>query len=182
MDWDISDSAENISDSSESLPSVESMMPGFKIPLEINRRVQKLILDYTIGAGIVGLIPGAGVKKIGLLAFLALILINLKMVFDIWLRWGKPKENRIRMILVILLTFFGAFAGSIMVRLIFSFIGLVIPLIIVLNRAVGHGTFTWIFGRATNQFFLNTTQANSLTLKKLLKPCQIYNKQRNLRH
>jgi hypothetical protein len=104
------------------------------------------------------------------------------MIVDIWLRWGKPKRNKIEMLVVILFALLVAFASAFVVRLIFSLIGLVIPLIIVLNSGVGHATLTWVFGRATNQFFLNATQANSSTLKQLLKAHQTYYKQRTLGH
>ena len=172
-DWDISSSEENTSEWSESLPFAESIMPGFKIPLEINRGVQKLIIDYTLGAAIIGLIP----VLVGKMDLFVLALINLKMVLDIWFSWGKPKAKRIQMIIVILLAFLGALATAFLARLIFSLIGLVIPLIIVLNGAVGHATLTWSFGRATNQFYLNSTQANSATLKRLLKVHQKYRKE-----
>jgi uncharacterized protein (DUF697 family) len=170
-DLERSGSEENTSEWSKSLPSVELIVSGFKIPLEINRKVQKLILDYTLGAAIIGLIPESLVGNIDLLV---LALINLKMVVDIWLRWGKPKGKKIQAIAVILCAFLVAFASAFLVRLIFSLIGLVIPLIIVLNSGVGHATLTWVFGRATNQFFLNATQANSSTLKQLLKAYQTY--------
>ena len=178
-DLGISGSEENTSEWSESLPSVESLLSGFKIPLEINRGVQKLILDYTLGAAIIGLISESLVGDIDLLV---LALINLKMVVDIWLRWGKPKRNKIQMIVVIICAFLVAFASAFLVRLIFYLIGLVIPLIIVLNSGLGHATLTWVFGRATNQFFLNVTQANSSTLKQLLKAHQTYCKKTTLGH
>ena len=103
-DWDLSGSEENTSEWSELLPSAESIIQGFKIPLEINRGVQKLIIDYTLGAAIIGLIPASLSGKMGLFV---LGLINLKMVLDIWCCWGKPKEKRIQMIIVILFAFLG---------------------------------------------------------------------------
>ncbi len=166
-------SKEIITELLETSSSFESIMPGFKILLEINRGVRKLILDYTLLAAIIGLIPVSLAEKIGLLV---LVLLNLKMVLDIRLRWGKPKGKSIQMMVFVLLAFFAAFATAILVRLIFSLIGLVIPLIIVLNGAVGHATLTWVFGSTTNQFFLNATQANSSTLKQLLKIHQTYKK------
>jgi uncharacterized protein (DUF697 family) len=178
-DLDIPGFEHNTNEWSESLPSVESLVSGCKIPLEINRGVQKLILDYTLGAAILGLIPDSLTGNIDLLI---LALIDLKMIVDIWLRWGKPKRNKIEMLVVILFALLVAFASAFVVRLIFSLIGLVIPLIIVLNSGVGHATLTWVFGRATNQFFLNATQANSSTLKQLLKAHQTYYKQRTLGH
>ena len=145
-----------------------SIAPGFNTVLKINHTVRSLILDYALAAAILGLIATIG-QWLGLYSFLALTLLNLKMMRDIGVRWGRPKGQDAFAIFSSLVSVLGAFAIAIMVRLLFSVIGLFIPLIIVFNRAVGYATLTWALGRATNQFYLSSKRVDSTTLKQMLQ-------------
>ena len=149
-------------------PSTASVLPGFNTILKINHKVRGLILDYALAAAILGLIPSYGSKWIGGLNVLALGLLNLKMIRDIRVRWGNPKRQDTFAILTSLLSVVGAFALAIMARLIFSTVGLFIPLIVVWNGAVGHAVLTWSLGQTANQFYLSTQQVNESTLKQML--------------
>ena len=151
-------------------------MPGFNAVLKINHAVQSLILDYTLAAAILGLISTIS-NWYRVLYFLALALLNLKMMRDIGARWGNPKSQDAFAILSSLFGVLGAFAIAVMARLIVSAIGLLVPLIIVLNKAVGYATLTWALGRATNQFYLSAKRVNSKTVKQLLEIHQTHQKQ-----
>lgn len=162
--------SEEIATQGQELPSsVESVMPGFNAVLKINHRVRSLIGDYTLAAAILGSIPTYGSKWFDALGILALGLLNLKMIRDIGVHWGKPKGQDAFALASSLLGVLSAFAIAIMARLIISIIGLFIPLIVALNGAVGHATLTWALGRAANQFYLSTKRVNSSTLKRVLQ-------------
>lgn len=91
------------------------------------------------------------------------------MIRAIGASWGNPKGQGAFAIASSLFSVLGAFAIAIMARLIVSVVGLFIPLIIILSRAVGHATLTWALGRATNQFFLSTQRVNASTLKQAIQ-------------
>lgn len=168
-DQDAPNSEEISTQWQEVSPSVESVMPGFNLILKINHGVRALILDYTLAAAIIGLIPIYSSKWADVLGFVALGLLNLKMMRDIGVRWGQLKGQDAFAITSSFLSVLGAFGIAIILRLIVSTIGLFIPLIIVLNRAVGHATLTWALGRAANQFYLSTKRINSSTLEQVLQ-------------
>ncbi|MDJ0708495.1 MAG: hypothetical protein QNJ46_34940 [Leptolyngbyaceae cyanobacterium MO_188.B28] len=162
---------------SETPPSVKSIMPGFNAVLKINYRVRGLILDYTLMAAILGLMltysrEWISGKWFDVVDILSLGLLNLKMIRAIGASWGNPKGQGAFAVASSLLGVLGAFAIAIMARLIVSIVGLFIPLIIILSRAVGHATLTWALGRAANQFFLSTKRVNLSTLKQAIQSHQ----------
>lgn len=153
-------------------PEPQSVLPGFNTVLKINHQVRALILDYTLAAAILGLIPSQGSKWMGGLNLLLLGLLNLKMMHDIRVRWGQPKGQDAFTILVSLLRVVGAFAIAIMTRLLISTVGLFIPLIVVWNGAVGHAMLTWSLGQTANLFYLSPKHINESTLKQMLQSHQ----------
>ena len=136
--------------------------------LKVNCAVRGQILDYTLAAAILGLISTIS-QWHGVFFFLALTLLNLKMMRDIGARWGRLKGQSAFAIFSSLFNVLAAFAIGIAARLLVSAIGLFIPLIIVLNKAAGYAALTWALGRATNQFYLSSNQIDSVTLKRLIE-------------
>ena len=114
------------------------------------RQVRDLILDYALGASILGLIPISGLFTVKLLVAAALIL---KMMWDIGKLWGFRKGQDL---LAIAGSFFGglgALAMAFGAWLTMFGIGLFVPYIKSLALAAALFTLTWSMGQATKQFY-----------------------------
>lgn len=142
--------------------AVDSLLPGFETVLKINQVVRQTVIDYVIFAAILGLIPIYGSKGADFAGFLALLLLNLKMVLDIRAHWGKPKQKGYAWIIGNGLNFLEAFAIAIIIRLGVSMIGLFIPIVVVFNAGIGHAVFTWLIGRSAHQYYFNSLSKRSV--------------------
>lgn len=147
--------------------SVETITPGCELILKINQEVKDIILNYTLWAAILGAFA-SNYLRLDNYTLPILALINLKMVLDIGTCWGRPEKKRLWAIVILFLLFLFALATALIVRSIFTIIGLFIPFIIVLNGTIGHGSLTFVMGKVANQFYLNFLQADPATLKRLL--------------
>ncbi|MEO0768969.1 MAG: hypothetical protein AAFY72_05980 [Cyanobacteria bacterium J06649_4] len=154
-------------DSPDSAAEMESLLPGFQTVLKINQTVRRLIVDYVLVAAILGLLPIYGSKLADILGFLALLLLNLKMVTHIRAHWGKPKFQGVGTLLGNLLNFLEAFAVGIVARLLVSVIGLFVPLVVVFNAGIGHAVLTWLIGRSAHQYYFNAASGNQASLSTL---------------
>lgn len=153
--------------------SVETIAPGCELILEINREVTNLIFNYTLWAAILGAFA-SNYLRLDNYTLPILALINLKMVLDIGTCWGRPEKKRLWAIAILFLLFLFALATALIVRSIFTIIGLFIPFIIVLNGTIGHGSLTFVMGKVANQFYLNSLQSDPATLQRLLTLHQTY--------
>lgn len=146
---------------------VETIAPGCELILDINREVKNLILNYTLWAAILGAFA-SNYLRLDNYTLPVLALINLKMVLDIGTLWGRPEKKRLWATAILFLLFLFALATALIVRSIFTIVGLFIPFIIVLNGTIGHGSLTYVMGKVANQFYLNSLKADPETLKRLL--------------
>lgn len=113
-------------------------------------RVRDLILDYALGASILGLIPIPRLFTVKLLVAVGLIL---KMMWDIGKLWGFRKGQDF---LAIAGSFFGglgALAMAFTAWLTMFGVGLFLPYIKSLALAAALFTLTWSLGQATKQFY-----------------------------
>lgn len=156
--------------------SVETIVPGCEMILKINREVKDLILNYTLWAAILGAFA-SNYLRLDNYTLPILALINLKMVLDIGTCWGRPEKKRLwaissatalSAIVILFLLFLFALATALIVRSIFTIVGLFIPFVIVLNGTIGHSSLTYVMGKVTNQFYLNSLKAEPETLQRLL--------------
>jgi uncharacterized protein (DUF697 family) len=112
--------------------------------------VRDLILDYALGASILGLIPIRGLFTVKLLVAAGLIL---KMIWDIGKLWGFRKGQDF---LAIAGSFFGglgALAMAFTAWLTMFGIGLFVPYIKSFALAAALFALTWSIGQATKQFY-----------------------------
>lgn len=151
----------------EKTKAIEAIEPGCELILKINRKVKDLILNYTLWAAILGAFA-SNYLRLDNYTLPLLALINLKMVLDIGTLWGRPEKKRLWAIAILFLLFLFALATALIVRSIFTIVGLFIPFVIVLNGTIGHGSLTYVMGKVTNQFYLNSLKAEPETLQRLL--------------
>jgi uncharacterized protein (DUF697 family) len=112
--------------------------------------IRNLVLDYAIGASILGLIPFRGLLIVKLLVAGVLIL---KMIRDIRATWGFPKGQDALAIAGNIFGGIGAFAMALMAWATMLSIGLYIPYVGSFAVAAALFTLTWTLGQATNQFY-----------------------------
>lgn len=167
LDAEPSNSEPPNSDRAHPAAAMKSLLPGFRTALKINQTVRRLIVDYVLVAAILGLLPIYGSEWADVLGFLALLLLNLKMVIDIRSHWGKPAHPGIGTLLGNGLNFLEAFIVAIVVRLMVSVIGLFVPLVVVFNAGIGHAVFTWLVGRSAHQYYFNSASGKQVNLSTL---------------
>lgn len=111
-----------------------------------------MVVDYALGAAIVGLNPFQNLLVLTL--FIAGVL-NLKMMWDIGRKWSFPRRYSVVAVAGFLFNLLGALAMGFMAWLTLIVVGTFFP---VMNRfaiSAALMTFTWIVGAVTNQFCLN---------------------------
>ncbi len=120
-----------------------------------HRQIRNLILDYAIGAAIIGLNPFRGILTLVLLIVGVLIL---KMMWDIGSKWGHTKGQDPLAIAGNIFGFLGAFALAFMAWVTMFCLGLYVPLLSGLAISAAFFTLTWTLGQITNQFYASGDQ------------------------
>lgn len=148
--------------------AAKSIAPGVRVIIQIGKRVRGSIFDYALGAAILGLIPVYGHYipeiRLGLLAIL-----NLKMMVNIGGFWGYHKGQGNLAIVGCILSIIGSFILGMMTWLGVFVIGLFVPYLDSLARAVGYGVFTWNVGRAVSQYYYSPQTLDLEALQKALQ-------------
>jgi|GEM_PF-2375834 len=142
--------------------------PGLKIIIDIGRRVKKSILDYALGAAILGLVPLYG-DLIPAIRLILLAGLNIKMMVNIGRFWGYHQGQGSLESIGCLLAIIGSFALSIFAWLAVFAVGLFIPLVDSLARAIAYGVLTWNIGRAVSRYYYSP---QTLDLEALVKAIQ----------
>ena len=132
--------------------ATDSIVQGIETIIAIGRRVRSCILDYALGAAILGLIPVYG-RWIPEIRITLLVILHLKMTIDIGRFWGYHRKQGVLATVGCILSIIGSLALAIMVWSIVLAIGLLIPLIDSLARAAAYGVLTWSIGRSVSQYF-----------------------------
>ena len=133
-----------------------------EVVLSVNSTVRRLIVDYVLAAAIIGIAPIYFNKWIDIAGFVALILLNIKLVLEIRKRWGSPQWQGKVSIISIIFGFVEAFVIAVVARLAISAVGLFFPVLVAFNSAVGHAVFTWLVGRAANHFYFGTIRSHQV--------------------
>lgn len=147
------------------IPSIESITPGIKALIVIDNRVRASILDYALGAIIIGLIPFYG-RWITELRIVALGILNLKMAWNIGRFWGYHPGQGIIEIISLLLGIIGAFALGIFSWILVFTLGLFVPLADSLARAAAYGAFTWSMGITVSKYYFSCRSLDSKALER----------------
>ena len=148
--------------------AARAIAPGVRIIIKIGQRVRNSIFDYALGAAILGLIPVYGRWIPGIRVTL-LALLNLKMIVNIGGFWGYHKGQGSLAILGCILAIIGAFALGILSWSIVFIVGLFVPFLDSLARAVGYSIFTWNVGKAVSQYYYSPQTLNIEALRKALR-------------
>ncbi len=123
--------------------------------IQRHRQVRNLILDYAMGAAIIGLNP---VRSTLTLTLLVVGVLILKMMWDIGSRWGYTKGQDFLAIAGNLFGFLGAFALALMAWVTIFCFGLFVPLFSGLAICAALSTLTWTLGQVTNQFYASGSE------------------------
>ena len=154
--------------SQEESISAKSIASGVRIIIAIGRRVRNSILDYALGAAILGLIPIYG-SWIPAIRIALLVVLNLKMIVNVGRFWGYHKGQGNLTIIGCLFSIIGALALGIVAWLVVFLIGLFIPLVDSLARAVAYGVLTWNIGRAVSRYYYSPQTLDTEALQKALE-------------
>ena len=159
------DREENIK---EEFVAASSIAPGVKVIIEIGQRVRNSILDYALGAAILGLIPVYG-RWIPEIRLTLLTLLNLKMTFNIGRFWGYHKGQGNLAIAGCILGIIGSFALAIMAWIVVFAIGLFTPFVDSLARPIGYSVLTWNIGRAMSRYYYSPQTLDIEALQKAIE-------------
>jgi hypothetical protein len=118
--------------------------------LRIGRKARALVLDYALGASILGLIPIGGLLTLKLLIFMVLIA---KMIWDLGVIWQFPLHRDPLAIAGYVAGWIGGVTMALFAWLTFFAIGIYVPYIRSFAIAFALFTFIWIIGQATNHFY-----------------------------
>jgi hypothetical protein len=118
--------------------------------LRSGRKARQLVLDYALGASILGLIPIGGLLTLQLMIFMVLIA---KMIWDLGVIWQFPLHRDALAIVGYVAGWIGGAAMALLAWLTCFAIGIYVPYIQSFAIAVSLFTFIWIIGQATNHFY-----------------------------
>ena len=147
------------------IPSIESITPGIKVIIVIDKQVRASIVDYALGAIIIGLIPFYG-RWITGLRIVALSLLNLKMAFNVGRFWGYHSGQGIIEVIGLVLGIIGALALSIFTWIMVFTLGLFVPLVDSLARGAAYGTLTWGMGISISKYYFSARDLDSKALER----------------
>ena len=157
---------------SENLPRSSAKMEDLaRYPnlVDLNKEIRKLIIDYAIGAAILGLNPLPGSLTVTLLAASVLLL---KMMRDIGAKWGYPKGQDA---LAIAGNFFGgvgSFWVGFMAWISMYGVGLFVPFVGAFAIASSLFALTWRVGQAMHLYYVSGRQMDAGKLRKVFKDSQ----------
>lgn len=155
-------------ESSKEYLSSKAIAPGVRIIIKIGQRVRNSILDYALGAAILGLIPVYG-RWIPEIRLILLGVLNLKMIFNIGGFWGYHKGQGSLAIARSIFAVIGSFALAILAWLTIFAVGLFIPLVDSLARAIAYGVLTWNIGQAVSRYYYSPQTLDLAALEKALQ-------------
>ena len=137
--------------------------------VEINKEIRDLIIDYAIGAAILGLNPLPGTMTVTLLAASVLLL---KMMRDIGAKWGYPKGQDALAIGGNLFGGLGSFWVAFMAWVSMYGLGLFVPFVGGFALASSLFALTWRVGQATHLYYASGRQMDAAELRQVFQNSQ----------
>ncbi len=137
--------------------------------VDLNQEIRKLIIDYAIGAAILGLNPLPGTLTVTLL--LAGVLL-LKMMRDIGAKWGYPKGQDALAIGGNLLGGVGDFWVAFIAWISMYGLGLFVPFVGSFAVAASLFALTWRLGQATHLYYASGRQMDAAKLRQVFQNSQ----------
>lgn len=144
----------------------EALVSGIQAVTQRNRQARNLILDYALGAAVIGLIPIRGWL---ILQFVVIVVLIIKMRRDIGALWGFPKGHDILAFVGSWFGSVGALAIALMAWLTLLGIGVVIPYVDSLALAAAFATLVWAQGQMTNQFYISSSRMDQLAFQRSIQ-------------
>lgn len=117
-----------------------------------NRAIRGLILDYALGAAIVGLNP---IPNTFWLTLLVAIVLLVKMSHDVGKQWKFPTIYDPTAFLGLVFGMVGSLAFSVMIFLVMLLLGRLFPLLSAFTVSAVLFTLTWALGQTMHHFFAN---------------------------
>lgn len=148
--------------------STKAIAPGVRIIIKIGQRVRNSVLDYALGAAILGLIPVYG-DWISAIRLTLLAGLNIKMIVNVGRFWGYQKGQGNFAIVGCIFAIVGSLALGMMTWLTIFAIGLFVPLVDSLARAFAYGVLTWNIGLAVSQYYYSPQTLDTEALQKALQ-------------
>lgn len=145
----------------------ESLVAGIQLVAQHNRKVRNVILDYALGAAVIGLIPIPGLL---LLQIFAVLILIVKMRRHIRALWGFPTGHDILAFVSNWFGSLGSLAIALMAWLTVLAIGAFVPFVDSLARAAAFATLTWAQGHVTNQFYFGSQRMDHLAFQRSIQP------------
>lgn len=154
----------------EPLPTAGQRKPA-AVPFHIVQHIQdvrNLILDYAMGAAILGLLPIPGFLMFEVQLVAAGVLV-FKMILDIGAKWGYPKGQDVLAIAGNIFGCLGAFSMALMAWVAVFCVGLFVPFVGSMALASSLFTLTWTMGQVTSQFYASGRQIDAAARKPALQ-------------
>jgi len=130
----------------------KNVIPELRVITLIERKVRSMIVDYALGALILGVIPIYGLW-VPTVRIIVLIFINLKMVLAVGRFWGHHKGHFVTTNLTLILAILKSFFLAIFLWAGVVIIGLFIPFADSLARAFAYGFLTMSIGNALSHYY-----------------------------
>ncbi|MGF1491608.1 MAG: hypothetical protein ACFBSC_03975 [Microcoleaceae cyanobacterium] len=115
-----------------------------------NREMRALIFEYALIAALIGLNPFRNLFSVSLIL---VGLLSFKMMRDIGRTWGYPRGQDILAIAGNLVGGIGAFIMACLAWVSVIVAAIYFPVLQSFALAAAYGTFTWIVGQATHQYY-----------------------------
>ncbi|MEB3355136.1 MAG: DUF533 domain-containing protein [Synechococcales bacterium] len=139
---------------------------GMRRLIDHSRQVRSLVLDYALGAALIGLVP---IPQLLALKLLGVAVLIFKMLRDIGSRWGFPKGADGFALIGSVFGFIGAWAIAFMAWLTVLGLGLIYPSIRALSLAAALSAFTWSVGQVTNHYYMSCSRLDVTALRRVLQ-------------
>lgn len=131
----------------------EPVIPELQAIRLIERRVRSMIVDYGLGALILGVIPLYG-AWIPWVRIICLVLINLRMLWAVGRFWGHHNSSHFVMTnLTLILAIGRSLILAVLIWVLFLLIGLLIPFADSLARACAYGFLTMSLGNSLSHYY-----------------------------
>ena len=146
----------------------QSIIPGIRLIMAIALQVKKTIVDYGLGAAILGVLPLYG-SWIPPIRIILLIALNLKMASNIARSWGYHRGQSWAEIISCIFGLISSVILALIAWLGVLLLAIWIPFIDILARSVAYGILTVNIGRTISHYYSSPQTLDTKALQRALK-------------
>ena len=128
------------------------VIPELRAIRLIERRVRSMIVDFALGALILGVIPIYG-TWVPIVRVSCLILVNLIMVWRVGRFWGHYKSHFVMTNITLILAIFRSLILAVLIWVVIVLLGLFVPFADSLARAIAYGFLTMSIGNSLSHYY-----------------------------